>query len=144
DLSEYNILYDSGVLYIIDVSQSVEHDHPNALHFLRKDCTNVTDFFRKHHVPVMLVRELFDFITDPTLPAVHNEQVDSRLLEIQRKIAERDNEHLFSLASTQVSEQVFMNAFIPRKLDDAVHVERDMEKINAGDTEDMFYSHIAS
>ena len=27
-----------GVLYIIDVSQSVEHDHPFALDFLRFDC----------------------------------------------------------------------------------------------------------
>ena len=35
DLSEYNILYHRGKAYIIDVSQSVEHDHPNALHFLR-------------------------------------------------------------------------------------------------------------
>lgn len=28
-------------MYIIDVSQAVEHDHPHALEFLRKDCTNV-------------------------------------------------------------------------------------------------------
>ena len=27
---------------MIDVSQSVEHDHPHALEFLRKDCTNIT------------------------------------------------------------------------------------------------------
>ena len=34
--------YHDGNLYVIDVSQSVEHDHPHALEFLRKDCTNVT------------------------------------------------------------------------------------------------------
>lgn len=33
--------YHDGDAYIIDVSQSVEHDHPQALEFLRKDCTNV-------------------------------------------------------------------------------------------------------
>ena len=33
--------YHEGTLYVIDVSQSVEHDHPHALEFLRKDCTNV-------------------------------------------------------------------------------------------------------
>lgn len=33
--------YHSGDAYIIDVSQSVEHDHPHALEFLRKDCSNV-------------------------------------------------------------------------------------------------------
>lgn len=31
DLSEYNMLYFNENVYIIDVSQSVEHDHPNAL-----------------------------------------------------------------------------------------------------------------
>ena len=34
-------------VWIIDVSQSVEIDHPNALHFLRNDCKNVTDYFSK-------------------------------------------------------------------------------------------------
>ncbi|KAJ9595265.1 hypothetical protein L9F63_027349, partial [Diploptera punctata] len=42
DLSEFNTLYHNGKLYVIDVSQSVEHDHPHALEFLRKDCTNIT------------------------------------------------------------------------------------------------------
>uniref|UniRef100_A0A3B4B013 Serine/threonine-protein kinase RIO1 n=1 Tax=Periophthalmus magnuspinnatus TaxID=409849 RepID=A0A3B4B013_9GOBI len=64
DLSEFNMLYHEGDVYIIDVSQSVEHDHPHALEFLRKDCTNVNDFFAKRAVAVMTVRELFDFITD--------------------------------------------------------------------------------
>lgn len=27
DFSEYNLLYHKGVVYVIDVSQSVEHDH---------------------------------------------------------------------------------------------------------------------
>ena len=34
--------YHRGRVYIIDVSQSLEHDHQNSLHFLRKDCTNIT------------------------------------------------------------------------------------------------------
>lgn len=42
DLSEYNLLYQDGSIVVIDVSQSVEHDHPLALEFLRKDCTNIT------------------------------------------------------------------------------------------------------
>ncbi|OSX79976.1 hypothetical protein BU14_0066s0028 [Porphyra umbilicalis] len=47
DLSEYNLLYDGGRIVVIDVSQSVEADHPNALEFLRADCVNVSAFFRR-------------------------------------------------------------------------------------------------
>lgn len=67
DLSEFNMLYQNGDVYIIDVSQSVEHDHPHALEFLRKDCTNVTEYFRKKEVATMTLKQLFDFITDPSI-----------------------------------------------------------------------------
>ena len=67
DLSEFNLLYHDGKAYIIDVSQSVEHDHPHALEFLRKDINNVTEFFRKKRVNVLTVKELFDFVVDPTI-----------------------------------------------------------------------------
>ena len=40
DLSEYNILYQDGIAYFIDVSQSVEPAHPNSYQFLAvKWCT---------------------------------------------------------------------------------------------------------
>nr|GMD79774.1 serine/threonine-protein kinase RIO1-like [Ipomoea batatas] len=78
DLSEYNILYLEGHLYIIDVSQAVDLDHPHALDFLREDCVHVSDFFRKHGVGVMTIRELFDFIVDPT---IDDDSVDTYLEE---------------------------------------------------------------
>ncbi|KAL2928101.1 Serine/threonine-protein kinase RIO1 [Bienertia sinuspersici] len=78
DLSEYNILYHEGHLYIIDVSQSVDLDHPHALDFLREDCLHVSDFFKKNGVAVMTIRELFDFIVDPTIA---DDDVDSYLDE---------------------------------------------------------------
>ncbi len=46
DLSEYNVLWHAGSCHIIDVSQSVEPNHPEGLSFLMRDCVNVTDFFR--------------------------------------------------------------------------------------------------
>ncbi|KAF8822126.1 RIO1 family protein [Cardiosporidium cionae] len=46
DLSEFNILYYCRHPYIIDVSQAVEHDHPNSMEFLKLDCQNVTSFFQ--------------------------------------------------------------------------------------------------
>lgn len=75
DLSEFNMLYLNGEIYIIDVSQSVEHDHPHALEFLRKDCTNVTEYFRKKDVATMSVKKLFDLITDISINEDNLEQV---------------------------------------------------------------------
>ncbi|KAI5160249.1 RIO kinase 1 [Nematocida ausubeli] len=47
DLSEYNMLYWRDTVYIIDVSQSVERDHPNANEFLRMDIRNVNNYFSR-------------------------------------------------------------------------------------------------
>ena len=67
DLSEYNILYQHQHLVLIDVSQAVEHDHPNALLFLRKDCYNISKFFSRNNAMVMSVKDLFGLITDLTI-----------------------------------------------------------------------------
>merc|ERR1719401_191073 len=71
DLSEYNMLYDDGKLVIIDVSQSMECDHPQALDFLKRDCVNINNFFgkRMQRAPIP-VRRLFDFITTKDLSTV--------------------------------------------------------------------------
>lgn len=113
DLSEFNILYHEGQVIIIDVSQSVEHDHPHALEFLRKDCINMSDFFRKKEVSTMTVKELFDFITDPT---VNEENMDEYLEIISERIADRDIDEL--TAMEKVEEEVFKNTFIPKRLDE--------------------------
>jgi hypothetical protein len=54
----------------------------NGCGFLRKWinedwCTQ--DFFKKHGVAVMTIRELFDFIVDPT---INDESIDSYLEEV--------------------------------------------------------------
>ena len=83
DLSKYNILYHEGHLYCIDVSQSVDLDHPRALEFLREHCLHVSDFFKKNGVAVMAVRELFDFVVDPS---IMDEDIDDYLENMQKKI----------------------------------------------------------
>ncbi len=47
DLSEYNIMYLDGTVYIIDVAQAVSLDHPNYLEFLQSDARNIYRFFTK-------------------------------------------------------------------------------------------------
>ena len=63
DLSEYNVLYHQDKLYLIDVSQSVEHDHPESLNFLRSDIKNVNEFFGRQGVEVASDERMFDFVT---------------------------------------------------------------------------------
>lgn len=66
DLSEYNLLWHQRRVYIIDVSQAVETDHPEALALLRSDCTNVTDFFTRRGLASALTNfQLFDYVSAP-------------------------------------------------------------------------------
>ncbi|XP_041046430.1 serine/threonine-protein kinase RIO1 [Carcharodon carcharias] len=122
DLSEFNLLYHNGGIYIIDVSQSVEHDHPCALEFLRKDCLNINEFFRKHGVAVMTVRELFEFVTDPS---IIEDNLDAYLQKAMEIAAERTEEERSN--QDKVDEEVFKNAYIPRTLNEVEHYERDVE-----------------
>lgn len=64
DLSEYNVLYHEHHLWIIDVSQSVEHDHPQALDFLRADISHVEAYFSKCGAfrKTLGLRKVFDWI----------------------------------------------------------------------------------
>ena len=135
DLSEYNMLVHDSQLYIIDVSQSVEHDHPQALEFLRKDCSNVTDFFRRKGVCVMSVKELFDFVTDLALT---DDGVDEYLKRVEEKTVGRESEG--QAAEDEVSEAVFKQIFIPRTLAEVDKFEEDFEKMRIGQGRDIAYS----
>ena len=75
DLSEYNILYHKSHLYLIDVSQSVEHDHPAAFDFLRSDIRNVEEYFEKRGCETLGLRGTFEFVTcERLVPAEKGEE----------------------------------------------------------------------
>ncbi|XP_054982443.1 serine/threonine-protein kinase RIO1 [Sorex araneus] len=122
DLSEFNMLYQGGGVYIIDVSQAVEHDHPHALEFLRKDCANVNDFFLKHSVAVMTVRELFEFVTDPSITEANMDAYLSQAMEIAARRTQEERS-----SQDHVDEEVFKRAYIPRTLTEVKHYERDVD-----------------
>uniref|UniRef100_UPI00398F49ED serine/threonine-protein kinase RIO1 isoform X2 n=1 Tax=Pristiophorus japonicus TaxID=55135 RepID=UPI00398F49ED len=132
DLSEFNLLYHNGEIYIIDVSQSVEHDHPCALEFLRKDCLNINEFFRKHDVAVMTLRELFEFVTDPS---VTDDNLDAYLQKAMEIATERTEDERSN--QDKVDEEVFKNAYIPRTLNEVKHYERDIDIMMKLKKEDM-------
>ncbi|XP_047993715.1 serine/threonine-protein kinase RIO1 [Leguminivora glycinivorella] len=138
DLSEYNLLYHKGNVVVIDVSQSVEHDHPHAFEFLRKDCTNISDFFRKNGVATLTVKELFDFITDS---AINEGNLEDCLEKLSEKASTRKFEEM--TAQEQVEEEAFKNIYIPKRLTEVINYERDINKAKKGDTEDLAYKKIA-
>ncbi|KAH8264807.1 hypothetical protein KR038_002091 [Drosophila bunnanda] len=137
DLSEFNILLQDGQLVIIDVSQSVEHDHPHSFDFLRKDCTNISEFFRKRSVATMTVKELFDFITDQTINENNMEECLERIAE---RIKDRDFDAI--TAQEKIDEAVWQNTYIPKRLDEVRHFERDVAKAKEGVQQNLIYGKI--
>ena len=128
DLSEYNLLYHENDAFWIDVSQSVEHDHPHALEFLRKDCMNVNLFFMKNNVSVLTTKELFDFVTDPSITGCNIEECIASLME---KASQRSPNDF--TAEEKISEEVFMKSFIPKSLDEIRNPEKDFRTAVSGD-----------
>ena len=142
DLSEYNILVHQGQLFIIDVSQSVELDHPRAFDFLREDVSHVNDYFRRQSIPVLTNRELFDFAVDPGLP-LDGPDVDAEMERLMKVAAERPIGFKMT-AEQEVAERVWHQAYIPRKLDEVVFYERDHARLQEGkDTEGIYYQALA-
>lgn len=75
------MLYWEDQVYVIDVSQSVEHDHPQALDFLRRDILNVNDFFKRKHVNIFSDWNLFQFIVALDIPKGHEIDELEKLME---------------------------------------------------------------
>eukprot|EP01029_Cantina_marsupialis_P002804 TRINITY_DN12671_c0_g1_i1.p1 TRINITY_DN12671_c0_g1~~TRINITY_DN12671_c0_g1_i1.p1 ORF type:complete len:566 (-),score=240.17 TRINITY_DN12671_c0_g1_i1:174-1871(-) len=133
DLSEYNILYYKKKPFIIDVSQSVEMDHPGALDFLRTDCLNVNNYFRHNRVNTMTTKQLFDFVMDESIT-----DMDARLAEIQEELLNRGpmtNEE-------EVDENVFMSSFIPRSLYEVRDAEYEMDVARAGLSNELYFQQL--
>lgn len=127
DLSEYNILYFNGEVYLIDVSQSVEHDHRYSFHFLRKDIANITSFFRKNGVATMSIKDLFYFIVDKS---INEENMEECLHALSDKWAERSSNEM--TAEEQVDEQVFMEVTIAKTLSEITDFEKEINLSRAG------------
>ena len=122
DLSEYNILYHKGHLVIIDVSQAVEYDHPQAMEFLRNDVNAISQFFKKRGVSgVLSPRELFDFITSINL---EDEQVDKVLTTMMEKALEREERGLTN--DEKMMDALFQNTYIPRTLQQVLKPEQEI------------------
>ena len=135
DLSEYNLLMWKNKIYIIDVSQSVDHDHPRSLEFLRADIKNVGDFFSRKGVPIFSERETFDFVINPSGPT-DVAPMRRKLMEMEQKRESRTDEERERLAD---EDDIFRQQFIPRTLEQVYDVERDTAQIGHGGGDDLIY-----
>lgn len=131
DLSEYNILYHNGELWIIDVSQSVEQDHPSAYEFLRMDLKNVKLFFEGKGVRCLSVVKGFEFVTKESLDKDEEEVLQEWLEtdavaeeeegdtdEVQTKLEDE------AAAHKATEDSVFMRSYIPRSLNEMIDPEK--------------------
>jgi RIO kinase 1 len=155
---------------IIDVSQSVEREHPRALEFLRMDCQNITDYFRRSHgVPVMTPRELFDFTVHAGLGSVEAERAYIEAA-LDRAVARTlpgaddgtaDGEEggeltgtgvtggagaggaggkLHESAEAEVEHAVFMQSYIPQSLSEVRDAESETARVLAGTASDIYHT----
>ncbi|KAI6030861.1 RIO1-domain-containing protein [Pisolithus orientalis] len=154
DLSEYNIIYHDSHLYIIDVSQSVEHDHPAAYDFLRKDIKNVEEYFGRFGVTGLGIRRCFDFITREVFGEDSGTLDEREILvqcisEVQQapqpqeqqpsgeendsaKVPTKDVDDEHDAAHQDHEENVFLRSYIPRTLNEVYDPERDIDALKQG------------
>lgn len=153
--------YLEGSLYIIDVSQSVEHDHPHAMEFLRKDCLNVCEFFGKRAgSPVLQLRTLFELVVsdaaavrtnvrtamgDEILEQLANsfgddpETMELHLVDLwlehllEQAVIRGEEQTEAELNENTIEEEVFKSIFIPRTLDDVMLLEKEMDRLARGE-----------
>jgi RIO kinase 1 len=140
DLSEYNILYHDKQLYIIDVSQSVEHDHPRSSEFLRMDIKNTGDFFRRQGVDTLADRVIFDFIIAPGGPVEEpalKDLIDQ--LYATRSASATDEK---AIAEQEVDNEVFRQQYIPQTLEQVYDIEKDAETIGHGEGDKLVYRNL--
>ncbi len=151
DLSEYNLLWHEERPVIIDVSQSVEHAHPFANDFLRKDVTNITDFFMRKGLQVLSKTELFNFVTDKYLFSSKNNDAVAPMEAMREKLDEvmaaseskreecvdEDREQLDT-----VDEAVFLQSYIPTSLNEIANPYKEMERMQKGGRETVFQNAI--
>ena len=67
DFSEYNLLYYNKEVYVIDLAQAVEENHPNADYFLKRDIHNMNEFFTKNNIDTLTDQQFYDFVVNKNI-----------------------------------------------------------------------------
>ncbi|KAG0679029.1 protein kinase rio1 [Kluyveromyces marxianus] len=112
DLSEYNSIIHQDKLYIIDVSQSVQPEHPMSLDFLRMDIKNVNSYFEKMGIDIFPERIIFQFIISEQLDKYRGDYRSST--DLEKYVAE--NLPLKKTSEDEAADEVFRSLHLIRNL----------------------------
>ncbi|KAF9077740.1 RIO1 family-domain-containing protein [Rhodocollybia butyracea] len=142
DLSEYNILFHEGHLWIIDVSQSVEHDHPSAFDFLRKDLSNVEEFFGRLGVHCLGLRRVFEFVITENLSCSSEGLSEEDILRkrMEEALSDENTAAENSKESAAHEDSIFKQSYIPRSLNELYDPERDVAVVTRGEGAKLIYA----
>lgn len=119
DFSEYNLLYFKKKIWVIDVSQSVEKDHPFSFEFLKRDIYNINNYYKKLGVNIFKFKSFFNLVSDPLLTA---EQVNEEI--------ERMKEEAMENPDTDKQINDFLMFEIPRTLRNCTEIEEINQKLD--------------
>ncbi|KAI3378620.1 hypothetical protein SNEBB_002457 [Seison nebaliae] len=128
DLSEFNLLYFDHHVVVIDVSQSVEHNHPMALKFLRSDITNINNYFRKQLHKCFSLRKIFFWV-------VSDEKLKNEVGTIVEDNMEQLSDFFKSMIlieskSSVAEDETFKDIYLPQTLNDVIDYERDIRQLD--------------
>lgn len=130
DLSEYNSIVHQGELYIFDVSQSVEPEHPMSLDFLRMDVKNINDFFMRQGIDVIPERLIFKFVISDSKSLGFETDSKEEWLEYIQKMPLKSND-----PREIENDEIFRSLHLVRSLN---HLEeRDFQKFTEGKIDTM-------
>lgn len=118
DFSEYNLLYFEKKIWVIDVSQSVEKDHPFSFEFLKRDIYNINNYYSKLGLNIFKFKSLFNMVTDVNLTP---EQVEESIENMKEEAMESPD--------TEKEINDFLLFEIPRTLRMCTEIEEINQKL---------------
>ena len=114
------------------MSQSVEHDHPAAFEFLRKDLKNAGDFCRSYGVRYPSLRRAFDFVTSTNIEADSGTNILKRSLEAPGTKEAADESKPSALEESPCAQGNgglgTLEEFIPQNLREVLNPEQEVER----------------
>lgn len=126
DLSEYNTIVHNQKLYVIDVSQSVQPEHPMSLDFLRMDIKNINSYFERMSIDIFPERAIFQFVISDKLEKFEGEYTNAE--DLRQYVAKTLRPK--SGSEDEAEDEVFRSLHLVRNLGGLE--ERDFDRFTLG------------